>query len=173
MNNFDERELISIGRIVNTHGIQGKLRVIYYNEDKTRFLSYKTVLLRDPRGHLQPLEVADARIHRKYIIVQLKGLENIDQAESLVGCSVLVERRSLPKLETGEYYWADLIGMEVTTEEGERLGQVETIIPTSGIDVLVTRLGEKEVLIPATEDVIKQVDITSRRVVVHLLEGLI
>jgi len=172
LNSFEKKEHISIGKIVNTHGIHGKLCVIYYNEDKTRFFSYKTILLRDPLGHLEPFEVAEAKIHRKFIVVQFKGLDNLNQAEPLVGASVLVEKSALPELEDGEYYWADLIGMEVTTEEGDRLGKISSILPTRGIDVLVIKTGEKEVLVPATEEVIKQVDTASRRMVIHLLKGL-
>ena len=168
-----KRELIPIGKIVNTHGIHGKLRVIYYNEDKTNFFSYRKILLRDPRGHLEPFEVKEAKIHQKFIIVQFKGLDNLDEAERLVGASVLVERAVLPKLEEGEYYWADLIGMEVLTVKGDRLGEILDIIPTGGTDVFVIKTDKREVLIPATEEVIKQVDMASRRMVVHPLEGLI
>lgn len=168
-----ERELISIGKIVNTHGIQGKLRAIYYSKDKTGFFPYSKILLRDPRGHLEPHKVIEAKIHRKFIIVRLRDVNSLDQAERLVGAPVLVEKATFPKLEEGEYYWADLIGMEVTTVKGDRLGEISGIIPTGGIDVFVVNRGEKEVLIPATEDVIKQVDVASRHMVIHLLEGLI
>jgi len=168
-----ERELIPIGKIVNTHGIQGKLRAVYYSRDKTGFFPYSKILLRDPRGHLEPYEIIEAKIHRKFFIVQLKDVNNLDQAERLVGASVLVEKATFPRLEAGEYYWVDLIGMEVTTVKGDRVGEISGIISTGGIDVFVIKMGEKEVLIPATEDVIKQVNIASRHMVIHLLEGLI
>jgi len=168
-----EEKLVQIGEIVSTHGIQGKLRVRYHNEDKRGFLSYKRLLLKHPLGCLEPLEVTEARIHRRFIIVQVKGLSTLDQAERLVGGSLFVERTSLPELEEGEYYWTDLIGMDVTTIERELVGQIARIISTGANDVLVIATGGKELLIPATEEVIKEVDLVSGRMVIRLLEGLI
>lgn len=171
LNNPKKRELVTIGRIVKTHGIHGRLRIKYYNEDKS-FFSYRRVLLTDPVGHLESFDVTDARAHKDSIIIQLRNVDHIGAAERLVGASVLVEKEVLPALEEGEYYWTDLIGMEVTTASGERLGEVLDVIPTGGTDVFVVKEGEKEVLVPATEEVIRQVDIASRRMVVDLLEGL-
>jgi 16S rRNA processing protein RimM len=167
-----EETVVRIGEIVSTHGIHGKLRVRYHNEDKKGFLSYKSLLVRNPLGRLEPFEVTEARIHRKLIIVQLRGLDSIDQAERLVGGSVFVERTSLPELEEDEYYWADLIGLEVTTTEGKSVGEVVRIIPTGANDVLVITAGVEELLVPATEEVIKEVDLVSRRIVISLQEGL-
>ncbi len=166
------RELISIGRVVNTHGIRGKLRIVYYNEEKTSFFRYKKILLRDSFGQLEPFEVTDARIHRKSIIVQFKGFDNLDHAERLVGASVLVERSALPELDEGEYYWVDLIGMEVTTAKGDRVGELSDIIPTRGADVFVIEADEREVLVPATEEVIREIDLASRRMVICPVKGL-
>ena len=168
-----EETVVRIGEIVNTHGIHGKLRVRYHNEDKKGFLSYKSLLVRNPLGRLEPFEVTEARIHRRFIIVQVKGLSTLDQAERLVGGSLFVERTSLPELEEGEYYWTDLIGMDVTTTERELVGQIARIISTGANDVLVIATGGKELLIPATEEVIKEVDLVSGRMVIRLLEGLI
>lgn len=167
-----EETLVRIGEIVNTHGIHGQLRVRYHNEDKRSFLSYKSLLVRNPLGRLEPVEVTEARIHRKLVIVRLKGLDSIDQAARLVGGSVFVERTSLPELEEGEYYWADLIGLEVTTTQGKSVGEVIRIIPTGANDVLVIRAGVEELLVPATEEVIKEVDLVSRRMVISLQEGV-
>jgi len=171
LNNPKKRELITIGRIVKTHGIHGRLRIKYFNEDKS-FFSYRKILLMDPVGHLESFDVTDARTHKDSIIIQLKNVDHIGAAERLVGASVLVEKEALPALEEGEYYWTDLIGMEVTTASGERVGEVLDVIPTGGADVFVVKEGEKEVLVPATEEVIRQVDIASRRMVVDLLKGL-
>jgi 16S rRNA processing protein RimM len=168
-----EEKLVQIGEIVSTHGIQGKLRVRYHNENKRGFLSYRRLLLKHPLGRLEPVEVTEAGIHRKFIIVQLKGLSSRDQAERLVGGSLFVERSSLPELGEGEYYWTDLIGMDVTNTKKELIGQIVHIMATGANDVLVIATGEKEVLVPATEEVIKEVDLVSGRVVIRLLEGLI
>jgi 16S rRNA processing protein RimM len=173
LNNLDNKELIPIGKIVRTHGVHGKLRVAYYNEDKASFLSYQEVFLRNSDRHLGSLEIVEAKVHRKFILVQFKGIENLDEAERLVGATVLVKKVALPQLEEGEYYWTDLIGMEVATPEGECLGRLSQIIPTGGTDVFVVKQGEREILLPANEERIEHIDTASRRIVVSLLEGLV
>lgn len=172
LNSLEKRDLIPIGQVVKAHGLHGKLRVVYYNENKTSFFSYRQILLRDLSGHLGSFEIAEATVHRKSIIVRLKDMDSLDQAESLVGASVLVEKTDLPELEEGEYYWADLIGMEVTNTNGDRVGEVSNILPTGGTDVFVIRMDEKEILIPATAERIKQVDTASRHMIICLSEGL-
>jgi len=173
LNSLEERELIAIGRIARVHGIHGRLRVVYYNEDKTRFSSYKRVLLKDREGRLGSFRVEEARIHGKFILLSLEGVDSIDQAERLVGSAVLVERADLPDLERGEYYWADLIGMEVTTPEGERVGEVCSIVPTGGTDVIVIGTGKEELLVPATENWIRGIDTASKRMVIEFSEDLV
>ena len=172
LNNTEREELLPIGEVARTHGIHGKLRLIYYNEDKTEFHSYREVLLRDLLGHLEPFEVTESTIHRRFVVVRFKGLDSLERAERWVGASVLVEKSSLPELGKGEYYWADIIGMEVTTVRGDRVGKISRIIRTGGIDVFVIETDQAEVLVPATEDVVKEVATTSRRMVIDLLEGL-
>ena len=171
-NRLATSDLIPIGKIVNTHGIHGKIRLAYYNEDKTSFFSYQKVLLRNPRGDLASVEISDARIHGRFVLVQFQGIDTLGQAQPLVGATVLVEKATLPALEEGEYYWTDLIGMEVMTVNGDRVGEVTRIIPTGGTDVLVIEKGEKEILVPATEERIREIDTTSRRMVVDRIEGL-
>jgi 16S rRNA processing protein RimM len=171
-NNSEESELIAIGKVIRTHGIHGGLRVRYYNENKNLFSSYRRILLMVPGGHPKPFAVTEARIHRNLVIVQLENVESIDQAERLVGASILVEKAALPALEEGEYYWTDLIGMDVRTESGDPVGKIEDIILTGGTDVFVIKKGEKEILIPANDEVIRKVDIVARHMTVCLLEGM-
>jgi 16S rRNA processing protein RimM len=172
LNNSEREELLPIGKVIHTHGIHGELRLIYYNEDKTGFLPYTQVLLRDLLGHLEPFEVTEARIHGRFVVARFKGLDSLERAKQWVGASVFVERSSLPELEKGEYYWADIIGMEVTTVRGDRVGKISRIIRTGGTDVFVIETDQGEVLVPATEDVVKEIATTSRRMVIDLFEGL-
>jgi 16S rRNA processing protein RimM len=171
LNRPEKKQLIPIGRIVNTHGIHGKLRIAYYNEDKTKFLSYRQVLLRSLDGDLKSFEIGEAKVHGRFILVQFKGAADLDQVKRLAGADILVEKTALPELEAGEYYWVDLIGMEVETAEGETVGVVSDLIVTGGTDVVVVRRGEKEVLLPASEGHIKEIDVTSRRMVIYPFEG--
>ncbi len=166
-------QYIIIGRVSGLHGIKGKLRIHYYNETRSDFLSYRKVYLEDRDGHVQPYEIQEAKIHKKCISARLKGCEGIADAEKFIGASVLVKRENLPPLEEGEYYWFEIIGMDVVTDDGRLLGRVETILPTGSNDVYLVQGSGGEWLIPATEEVIVRVDRDKGQMVIHPIEGLL
>ena len=166
-------QYITIGRVSRLHGIKGNLRIHYYNETRSDFLSYRKVYLEDRDGHLQAYEVKEAKIHNKFISARLKGCEGVADAEKLIGASVLVKRENLPPLEEGEYYWFEIIGMDVVTEEGRALGRVEAILPTGSNDVYLVQGRGREWLIPATEEVIVRLDREKGQMVIHPIEGLL
>ena len=165
-------QYITIGRVTGLHGIKGNIRIRYYNETRSDFLSYRKVYLEDRAGHVKPYEIEAANIQRKFISTRLKGCEGAADAEKLVGASVLVKRENLPPLKKGEYYWFEIIGMDVVTDEGRVLGRVEEILPTGSNDVYLVQ-GHREWLIPATEEVIVRVDREKGEVVIHPIEGLL
>ena len=166
-------QYIIIGRVSGLHGIKGKLRIRYYNETRSDFLSFRKVYLEDRDGHVQPYEVQEAKIHNKFISARLKGCEGIADAEKLIGSSVLVKRKNLPLPEEGEYYWFEIIGMDVVTDEGRPLGRVEKILPTGSNDVYLVQGSGGEWLIPATEEVVVRVDKDKGQMVIHPIEGLL
>jgi 16S rRNA processing protein RimM len=165
-------QYITIGRVTGLHGIKGNLRIRYYNETRSDFLSYRKIYLEDRAGYVQPYEIETAKIQKKFIFARLKGCEGIADAEKLVGASVLVKREDLPPLEEGEYFWFEIIGMDVVTDEGRVLGSVEAILPTRSNDVYLVQ-GKREWLIPATEEVIVRVDRGKGQMVIRPIEGLL
>ena len=166
-------QYIIIGRVSGLHGIKGNLRIHYYNETRSDFLSYRKIYLKDRDGHLQPFEIQEARIHKKFISARLKGCEGIADAEKFIGALVMVKRENLPPLGEGEYYWFEIIGMDVVTDDGRSLGKVETILPTGSNDVYLVQGSGREWLIPATEEVIVRVDRDKGQIVIHPIEGLL
>jgi 16S rRNA processing protein RimM len=166
-------QFITIGRVSGLHGLRGNLRIQYYNERRSDFLSYQELYLKDKEGRLQPYEIQEAKIHKKFISARLKGYEGIVDAEKFIGASVLVKRESLPPLEEGEYYWFEIIGMDVVTDDGRALGRVKSILPVGNNDVYLVQGAEGECLIPATEEVILRVDREKGHMVIHLIEGLL
>ncbi len=129
--------------------------------------------MEDRDGHVQPYEIQEAKIHKKCISARLKGCEGIADAEKLIGASVSVKRENLPPPGEGEYYWFEIIGMDVFTDEGRSLGRVEAILPTGSNDVYLVQGSEREWLIPATEEVIVRVDRDKGQMVIHPIEGLL
>jgi 16S rRNA processing protein RimM len=166
-------QFITIGRVSGLHGLRGNLRIHYYNERRSDFLSYQKLYLKDKEGRVQPYEIQEAKIHKKCISARLKGCEGIVDAEKFIGASVLVKRENLPPLEEGEYYWFEIIGMDVVTDDGRALGRVKSILPSGSNDVYLVQRAEGEWLIPATEEIILRVDREKGQMVIHLIEGLL
>jgi 16S rRNA processing protein RimM len=106
-------------------------------------------------------------------LLKFKGRDRVEDVEELIGCTLYIDKRDLPQLDEGEYYWHELIGMEVRTDTGKPLGTLEKILDTGSNDVYVVRKGEQEVLIPAIREVIREVDVAGSRMVIHPIEGLL
>lgn len=158
-----------IGKITGVHGVRGEVRLRTFEgiED----FPWKSVLIMgDPP---RPIAVEKARPHKKGFLLVLEGVSTRDDAERLVGSTLAVTRDQLPEAEPGEYYLADLMGMEVVTEDGRTLGSITGVITTAGNDVLEVRGPSEEVLIPAIEDVVLEVNTSEGKVVVRLIEGLL
>ncbi len=167
-----EKNLFPIGRVVKPHGIRGKMKVEYFGDDLRRFLSYREIFIQDETNGLESYEILEVVSQPPRLIVRLKGIEKIEETEPLIGKEILVEKEALPELEEGEYYWADLLGMEVETREGKRIGKVKQIFPTGANDVYVVEGRRGEIFLPAIEGVIETVDLKKRVMKVVRMEGL-
>lgn len=165
-------DLLEIGKIVKTHGLAGRMKVVSYLESDEILESLEDVFVRHGEQKANLKKVKDVKISKKHFLLELEGVEDIDTANALVGCRVLVPSDKLEKLPEGEYYWRDILGLDVVTEDGEILGRIEKIFPTGSNDVYVCTGGEREILLPAIADVIRKIDIEDGRMVVRLLEGL-
>lgn len=166
-------ELIVIGKVLGTHGIRGQLLVIPYSGDAASITSHRTLLFRSPDGTCQTYAIAGAAEHKKRILLTLQGLGDIDRVLPLVGSELCIPRDQLPRLPDGEYYWCDLLGLAVVSDQGEQLGELVDIMPTGSNDVYVVKSDRGEYLIPATEDVVREIDLEQRTMVVTPLDGLL
>jgi len=156
---------IEIGKIVNTHGIRGEVKVAPWCDDPYMFcdLSY---FYANGEKH----EISRARVHKNSVIVQLDGVDNIDAAQAMRNKIITIEREVLGELDEGVYYICDLIGVSVFDEAGKPFGEIEDVIKTGSNDVYSLSSG---VLVPVLKDVILEVDIEGKRMVVRLPEGLL
>lgn len=164
---------VLIGKIQATHGIKGQLRVIPFAGDASSISQLSTVVLKSPAGAMEQFSVASAKAHGQRVILTLKQFDNINQVLHLVGREIYADRGSLPELPSDEFYWSDLLGLKVETEEGEALGELVDIIETGSNDVYVVKKDGREVLVPALEDVVLAVDLAANRMTVSLPEGLL
>lgn len=153
-------EPLIMGRITGPYGVKGWVRVISYTEQSADLLSYGPWHLYRG-GSWQARAVLEGRVHGKGLVVRLADCPDRVCAESLAGTDIGVYRTQLPESAPDEYYWSDLLGMRVVTQEGRDLGTVDHLLETGANDVLVVR-GERERLIPFIQGtVIMAVDLTA------------
>lgn len=164
---------LEIGQIVNTFGIKGMVKVNPFTDDIKRFDKLKAIYIQNKNG-IKEYEVEEVKYHKNMVLVKLKGIDNPEDADLLRQSYLLVDREKEETLEEGVYYIVDLLGLEVYTDENQLLGTLEDIYNTGSNDIYVVKdqLG-KQILLPGISDVIKKVDLEGKRIVVHLIKGLL
>ncbi len=167
------QELIYIGQVVSAHGVKGELKVIPYSDFPERCHELKSVRL-DTSGKIIRYEVEHARLHGRMWIIKLKHIESREQAGELKGAGLCILPEERVVLPPDHYYFDEIIGLEVYTEQDEYLGAVIDILPGGGQDVyVINRENEKNnILVPAVKELIKNVDIQAGKMTVDLPEGL-
>ena len=164
---------LEIGQIVNTFGIKGIVKVKPFTDDIRRFDELKTVYV-EKNSTKTEYEVEEVKYHKDMVLIKFKGIDKVEQAEMLRNSYLTVSRNSVEKLEEGRYYIVDLLGLEVYTDEQILLGTLEDIFNTGSNDICVVKDKQgKQILLPAIQDVIKQIDIENKKIIVHLLPGLV
>ena len=164
---------LEIGQIVNTFGIKGMVKVKPFTDDIRRFDELKTVYV-EKNSNQTEYEIEEVKYHKDMVLIKFKGIDKVEQAEMLRNSYLTVSRESVEKLEEGRYYIVDLLGLEVYTDEQILLGTLEDIFNTGSNDIYVVKDKQgKQILLPAIQDVIKQIDIENKKIIVHLLPGLI
>jgi 16S rRNA processing protein RimM len=163
--------LFVIGEIVKTRGLRGCLKVLAQVETQRIIAGLKFVYLEDIFEQRKCHGLRKLEVSGKFLFLELEDIVNIDSAKALVGYKVLIPDDMLEDLTEGEYYWRDIIGLDVYTQDGKRLGRIESVFPTGSNDVYVCK-GEREMLIPAIADVIQGIDLDKNIMTVKLLEGL-
>jgi 16S rRNA processing protein RimM len=162
-------EFLAVGRIVRPHGVRGAL-LVSPNSDLIRSLQIgQTASI----GQGAARKVRHLRAHQRNLIITLEGIEDRDSAENYRGEIIYLPLDAVRPLVEGEYFYWQILGMAVFSEDGEELGQVADILETGANDVYVVRQpGARDLLLPAIAEVIRRVDLDERRLTVRLLPGL-
>jgi 16S rRNA processing protein RimM len=167
-------KLYTIGKIVNTHGIRGELKVILETDFPERFDIGNELVIVSPSNQQTPVTVQSARLHKNMYVVKFKQFDNINDVEKYKGSLLKIEEKYQQPLEEGEYYYREIIGCRVVTEEGEELGPITEILTPGANDVwVVSKPKSKQILIPVIDDVVLDVDVANKIVKIHVLEGLL
>lgn len=169
---MNKEDQIILGKVGAVYGIKGWLKIHSFTDEPDAILDYFPWSLK-LGNKIQAVEVTDWRKHNKGLIVKVGNIDDRDQAQALVGSEILTSENSLPKLPEGEFYWRDLIGMNVVTNKGYDLGIVTDMMETGANDVLVVKanlndgFSKKERLIPyLLEQVIESVSIENKQICV-------
>ena len=165
--------LMEIGQIVNTYGIKGFVKVVPFTDNINRFEDLKTVYVETKKG-LENFEIEEVKYAKNTVLLKLKGIDDINIAEKYKNCYIKISRENAVKLPEDTYFIVDLLDIKVYTDEDIYLGNIIDVYPTGSNDIYVVKNEEgNQVLLPAIGEVIKKVDIQNKKMVVHLLDGLI
>lgn len=160
-----------VGQIVNTFGIKGEVKVTPFTDDINRFDSLEKVYVKTKKEE-KLYNIENVRYHKNMVLLKFENVNTMEDAEMLRNAFLEIDREEAIPLEEGTYFIADLIGLDVYTDEQEFLGKVEDIYNTGSNDIYVVKneLG-KQILLPGIEEVIKEVKLDDR-IIVHLIPGL-
>ena len=165
-------DLLEVGKIVNTHGLRGEVKVVPWTDYPQQFEDIEYVY-RKTKTDYEKLSVCGVKYQKGNIIVQFAEITDLDTAEKYKNQVIYAEREALGELPEGVYYIADLIGLNVITDEGEEIGKIVDVLNTGASDIYeIKRTGRKNLLIPAIPDVVLDVDLENKNVTVHMMDGL-
>lgn len=170
-----DSKLYNVGKIVNTHGIKGEVKIIKITDFDDRFdVGNKLYFLGKNEKKPIQLTVASHRMHKQFDLVQFESYNTIEVAEKLKEGMLMIREEQRGTLDEGDFYYHEIIGCTVYTNENEELGNIKEILAPGANDVwVVTRPNQKDLLIPYISDVVKEVDIEEKKIIIEPMEGLL
>ena len=161
------QEFLEIGQIVNTFGIKGMVKIKPFTDDIRRFDKLKKVYVENNKTKKE-YEIEEVKYHK------FKEIDKDEEAEFLRNSYIKINRKDEPELEEGTYYIVDLLGLNVYTDEGSLLGKLDDIFNNGSCDIYAVKDEKgKQILLPAISDVIKEINLEEKKIVVHIIKGLI
>lgn len=161
-------DLIPLGYIVSAHGIKGHVLLKTFSGEGTSLLRNIFLYLRKEDDTFLSLRLLESKPFKKFFIVKFETVNDRNMAESLANCMVFIDRTDIPKAEEDEYYWFDLIGCDVYSLNGKYIGKIDSLIETGGVDVIVVKHLAEEHLYPLIKDVVKEVDLLKKKVLLDI-----
>ena len=170
-----EPDRVTLGRIVAVHGLAGEVAVRTENDDPANISRYGRMQWQEPgpRGRTRSLDLAGCRLHRGAALLKFEGIDDRDAAEPLVGGTLSISRSERLPPPDDAIYVADLIGMSVVTRAGDVVGRLTAVYPSGANDIYGVDTGGREVLIPAVEPIVTEVDLDARRITIDPPDGLL
>lgn len=173
---MSEQQFLTVGKIVNTHGIRGDLKVLLNTDFADIRFAPKNVLnlVHPETGAKHEVTIASSKPLKGMYLVRFEGFDNINLVEKYKGYEIRVSKDNTVPLEEGEYYYHQIIGCRVVGEDGADLGVITEILRPGANDVWTVKMPNgKQLLLPVIDDVVLDVDVEQKVVKVHLMEGLL
>lgn len=162
---MENKQYIEAGKIINTHGVKGEVKIDVWLDSPELLKKAKTIYVEN-----KPVKLVSARVHKGLLIAELEGVCDVNAAMCLKSKPVFINRADL-KLPKGAYFIQDILGAEVVTEGGEKVGRLEEVFETPASMIYVVR-GEREHLIPAVPEFVLKTDAVNGVITVKLIEGM-
>ena len=167
------KEKLEVGQIVNTFGIKGFVKIYPYVDDISRFDDLKNVYIKSKNQEIK-LEIEEVKYQKNMVLLKFKGIETVEQAETLRNSYIEIDRKDAISLDEGQYFIADLLGLPVFLDTGDNLGILDDIYNNGSTDIYVVKNENgKQFLLPYIDEIIKEIDLKKNKIIVHLLEGLV
>lgn len=157
-------QFLTVGKIINTHGIRGEVKIKPTTDDVNRFKSLKEAYIDE-----KEIFISGCKFQPGKVILKIEGIDSIEEAEKLKNKLIKVKREKAVQLPKDTYFAVDIIGCEVYEETGNKIGTVDDIIYTGSNDVYWVK-GENEVLIPALKDIVLEIDINNKKIIIKPLD---
>lgn len=166
-------ERFQVGIITSPHGVRGEVKVYPTTDDPKRFKRLKQVILDTGKGDIL-LDIESVKFLKKFVVLKFKGMDTPEEMEKFRQKSIYVTRDNAVRLSKDEYFIADLMGMQVTDENGESVGVLREVLETGANDVYIIDMNDgKELLLPAIKECVLNVDVEAGEMRIHILDGLI
>lgn len=165
--------LLLLGKVLRPHGLDGLMRIQSYAQSVESFLHARDVLLEVIPMKFQEFKVISIRPHKNIFLLKLEGLDSIDAAEKFRGADIHIRKDSLDRKSEDEFFWFELIGLKVFLSNGLCIGIIRDILVTGSNDIYVIKDGDKELLIPALQEVVLEIDLENNKMIIAEFEGLL
>ncbi len=156
--------MLLVGQIIGIFGVKGWVKIFSYTENKISICKYLPCLTQQ-KGRYISIVITQCKLHGKTIIAKIDKIDTVQQAETYLGKKLYIRPQQLPKKQTDEYYWSELVGLTVVDLDDNLLGVVARLMETGSNDVLIITNKNKELLVPYTPNYVKQVDLAKQRLV--------
>lgn len=164
--------MLEAGKIVNTHGLRGEVKVVPWTDYPDDFENIEYVYVKKKTGE-EKLHISSIKYQKNNLIIKFAEIKDINEAELYKNLVLYVERDMLGELPEGVYYIADLLGSKIITTDGEEIGEIADVFNTGANDIYdVKREGKKNMLIPVIDEIVKNIDIEKKIITIEMMEGL-